>query len=75
MKTKLLGLIIIFPIAWWIWVGLSFAKSVFEGSYKEIVITGKFNYTTEKVIVKGKGKLRNDLYNTIECEGKDVEFM
>lgn len=43
--------------------------------YKEIVITGKFNYTTEKVIVKGKGKLRNDLYNTIECEGKDVEFM
>ena len=51
-----------------IFVGVSKKK------YIEIVINGNIYYNSQKVLIKGKGKLTNQMYNTITCEGNNVEF-
>ena len=39
------------------------------------ITNGTFYYNTQKVIVKGKGKMINQLYKTIDCESKNIKFI
>ena len=43
--------------------------------YIELIISGNFKFNSQIVIIKGKGKKKNNIYGTIECKGKDVEFI
>lgn len=43
--------------------------------YCEVVIAGRFYFDSRKLLVKGEGILKNNLYKTIECEGNKVEFI
>lgn len=43
--------------------------------YKEIIVNQPFSYNSNKVIIKGKGIMKNELYQTIECKGRDIEFI
>ena len=43
--------------------------------YIEIVIKNPNKFDSQKVIVKGKGKLKNNIYGTIECYGNNIEFI
>ena len=62
---------------------LSYGKSkkllVFVGvdknKYIEVLITGRFKYTSQNVIIKGMGKKKKNLYGTIECLGKFISFI
>ena len=44
-------------------------------SYKEIIVNEPFFFNNLKVIIKGKGKIINELYQTIECKGTDIQFL
>ena len=48
---------------------------VSKNQYIEIVVNGNIYYNAQKVLVKGKGKLTNKLYNTITCEAQHIEFI
>ena len=43
--------------------------------YIEVLISGNFYYSTEKVIVEGWGLMVNNLYQTIECFPRNIEFI
>ena len=43
--------------------------------YIEVVIQGKFKFDLRKVIIQGKGTMKNDIYNTIESSGKYITFV
>ena len=43
--------------------------------YIEILISGSYKFNNEKVIIKGKGKMKNKLYTTIECYSKNITFI
>ena len=42
--------------------------------YIEIIVESPFYYDSRKIITKGKGIITNKIYNTILCEGTNVEF-
>ena len=48
---------------------------VSKNKYIEIVVNGDIYYNTTKVIVKGRGKLINKLYQTINCKPEDLSFI
>ena len=43
--------------------------------YIEVTIQGKFYFDSKKVIIKGKGIQLNNIYRTVECFGKNIEFI
>lgn len=43
--------------------------------YIEVIVTGNIKYNSQKVIVKGKGKLTNKLYQTIDCWSYNIQFI
>jgi hypothetical protein len=48
---------------------------VAKQEYIEVIVQGKFKFDSRKVIVQGKGMLKNDIYNTIECFAKHITFI
>ena len=43
--------------------------------YIEVIINGNIYYSTDNIIVEGKGKLINKLYSTVECNYNDINFI
>ena len=48
---------------------------VLKGIYIEIEIIGDIYYDLKKVIIKGYGKMKNQLYSIIECNFSNIEFL
>lgn len=48
---------------------------VLKGIYIEIEIIGEIYYDLKKVIIKGYGKMKNQLYSIIECNSSNIEFL
>ena len=46
-----------------------------KGKFIEVIIKGNYKFTSQNVIVKGRGVMTNKLYTTIECSNKNVEFI
>ncbi len=42
--------------------------------YIEVIVVGNIKFDSRKVMIKGKGKLTNKLYSTIECWSNYVSF-
>ena len=42
--------------------------------YIEITVKGKFKFDSQIVIIKGKGIKKNNIYQTVECLGKNITF-
>ena len=43
--------------------------------YIEVIITGNIKFNAKKIIVKGKGRMTNELYSTVECWSNYVQFI
>mgnify|MGYP003687126067 CR=1 FL=1 len=43
--------------------------------YIDIIVNGNYNFNSQKVIIKGKGKRRDNIYQTVECFSKNIEFI
>ena len=43
--------------------------------YVEILVNGNYNFNSQKVIIKGKGKQKDNVYQTVECLSKNIEFI
>lgn len=60
---------------------LALTIGVGKKKYIDLIVKGRTNYNTEKVIVEGKGKIIekcgriNNKYKMLECENKDVIFV
>jgi hypothetical protein len=46
-----------------------------KNKYVEIIISGKINYNTKKILIECSGIRKNNIYNTIEVKSKDVIFI
>ena len=46
-----------------------------KNKYVEIIVSGKVNYNTKKVLIECNGIKKNSTYNTIETKNKDVIFI
>ena len=47
---------------------------VAKQTYIEIILSGNFYYDSKKILIKGKGKLINKLYETIECSSENINI-
>ena len=45
-----------------------------KNKYIEVIVTGNIKYNSQKVMIKGKGRLTNKLYQTIDCWSQYVKF-
>lgn len=43
--------------------------------YIEVIVTGSFKFNSKKVMIKGKGRMSNKLYSTIDCWSNYVQFI
>ena len=54
---------------------LALMLGVGKNHYIELIVSGKTRYTSQNVIVKGRGVLKDDPYGSFFCRGKDLEFI